>query len=1089
MTGKLSDYMLVGLDVMACGNGIQTIELLQMGASLQNEQRFFYPMSLKRVHIDPDLLAAQGFNRQEFVDTKTRHREPLLSQSKGVETLLTNLKYALGRTRSDGIVLVTLHMESLLALVRCIINTESRDCKADFLKIVKSYCILEPVIRVNCLIHCPDGARIDQAMAAKLFGLEVPATAEEMAVNTLRMAKWMMARHWLADSCRDLSYSLFQRIQEVHQQLVAYGPVREQLLRRDSLAEVRDLSNRNFTALINPFPKPVQLSSVPETATALLLQVLVYTKYDLPRLTVMCQSYDLSKTEERLQRILEETLGPLARRDDMSLLKDLLRLLIKNVSALSASSPSTSGNNRPCHRFDEGSPASSTYDSEGSMPEDTRGGRQPPSSPLKSRDMAELQEDLCRQFKAQKGRAAALGRVALDQISTLMCQAWETVNLPFPQLRHHFSDAGSSAEQRADKAIKLLRQHFGDSPLDWKGLTILDLVQATGDYIRRRAQFADPEMAGLEKSFVEAVAEARGIRAGASVPPELRAVARSLTFVLEEASFTYKRLTGMVPASGASEMTRGHLAHAIRKQCGLDSDQLPNSWDGFNIDFIVRVVCNHFEECSRRANDERRPGSDPIRKRKHEEAVNGQPVKKLRPEEEERWQRLERSIKPENLLRGLLNFCSRKKVEHHMFAELDDQRIILQLVGLTEKRKLGLATMQENMAAHGADNTGKERELAKAVKILFDEGGSSRQDRGYESDFIMLRALYERFCSYQIHPATLAEDLAPPVPSPAAPEEPGWVENVESMQQVIDILRQRYEKLGFRYKDQASQELHEHLFYSQKLRQVVSSKSTALNKEMARLAKNVVRHITGEVKNIATLIKDYEEQKRGGVNQHQLSRWLDQQLAKNKLPPDCATKAGLLVCIIKEHLDHMTNARPISQKVVDLKMELDMSNGLTDLQNYLFHCYAESATVMAVNGDLVGFTLDDIDIGRLSPAVHKTVNFLLEVGFNLYEAVERYIQGQLVDVLNNLLRPHEAVNPEAVDHGLLTRLCLDFIESRVKRYRPRSLPQSRAHWQALQRRVAALIRNGYFLKPHRMEAVKVRVLYCTVYGTYQEGIV
>jgi hypothetical protein len=76
---------------------------------------------------------------------------------------------------------------------------------------------------------------------------------------------------------------------------------------------------------------------------------------------------------------------------------------------------------------------------------------------------------------------------------------------------------------------------------------------------------------------------------------------------------------------------------------------------------------------------------------------------------------------------------------------------------------------------------------------------------------------------------------------------------------------------------------------------------------------------------------------------------------------------------VQEHLDHKVNHRGISEEVRALQMRLDESNALDDLQKHIFRSYAEAAAVMAASGDLSGFRLADIDVERLSGAVHATV--------------------------------------------------------------------------------------------------------------------
>lgn len=185
---------------MACGDGIRNIEILQMGVKIMaNDQRFFYPAMPHNTRLPSQLLATFGYctRSRQWVDTKTRRTEPLRSQKEAVAALLKNLRYAANRGRypHDGVVLVVLHIESLLALIRCIVATEDSSLEEDLLDTVKGFCILEPIVRTRCLSNCPDGTpRIDQALAARLFGchLEANATAEDMAVNTARMAQALL---------------------------------------------------------------------------------------------------------------------------------------------------------------------------------------------------------------------------------------------------------------------------------------------------------------------------------------------------------------------------------------------------------------------------------------------------------------------------------------------------------------------------------------------------------------------------------------------------------------------------------------------------------------------------------------------------------------------------------------------------------------------------------------------------------------------------------------------------------------------------------------------------------------------------------
>lgn len=614
-----------------------------------------------------------------------------------------------------------------------------------------------------------------------------------------------------------------------------------------------------------------------------------------------------------------------------------------------------------------------------------------------------------------------------------------------------------------------------------------------GDPAEEPAEYADPEMVSMEPFFIEAVAKFQGSQAGRVMPPrQLRELAHTLIRQLEKAGYDYKRLTTML--TGASVITRSRLTHSLKQAC-----EPCDSWGGFNLDFLVMTACEFVEQ---RRGALPYPGRGSLaHKRKLSEESSGmernheQPVvKKLRPDEEERWRKLELDIAADQL-RGLLSFCNRIKQNFNMFAEMDDRRILLELWRLLDRKKLGLAVIRTKLNAC-ATNEKKESVVDRAVKELFCEETQKRHKSKGQSDLDMHRSLFERFCGYILRPATLAEDLAPPVivatPKDQPSEEPVWAETPESIQQVVVMLKERYKRLSRSYqlqarRDQENDQLHEHLFYSQTLRRIAANSDTP-TKDTARMAADVMTHLDKHVASLRRLQAEYTTRKKsedwrrgiaaagGGVGmskQQKLAVWLAQQLAIDQLPTAYATKSGLLVSIVQEHLDHSANCRPISDSVRGLAMELDTTNGLVELQEYIFHSYCEAACVMESVADLAGFSVDDIDIGRLSAAVRAVVDFLLEIGFNLYEAIRHYTEGRLAEVLGNMLRAYEGLRPEVVDHGLLTRLCLDFIDTKVKEYRSRSLPQSLAHWHALRRRVVALLRNGHLVRPDRIEAVKV----------------
>jgi hypothetical protein len=103
-------------------------------------------------------------------------------------------------------------------------------------------------------------------------------------------------------------------------------------------------------------------------------------------------------------------------------------------------------------------------------------------------------------------------------------------------------------------------------------------VQGTESFFRLRSQFADPEMAQLEKAFVTAVAEKRGIR-GSVLPPDIRATARLLTLALEEAKLDYKRLMTMATTGRVADRSALNLMRIrIFSNCGSGSSSGSRVW-------------------------------------------------------------------------------------------------------------------------------------------------------------------------------------------------------------------------------------------------------------------------------------------------------------------------------------------------------------------------------------------------------------------------------------------------------------------------------------------------------------------------------
>ncbi len=84
-------------------------------------------------------------------------------------------------------------------------------------------------------------------------------------------------------------------------------------------------------------------------------------------------------------------------------------------------------------------------------------------------------------------------------------------------------------------------------------------------------------MAQLEKAFVAAIVEKRGIRG--PVPPDIRATARLLTLALEEAKLDYKRLMTMATIGRVADRSALNLMRIrIFSNCGSGSSSGSRVW-------------------------------------------------------------------------------------------------------------------------------------------------------------------------------------------------------------------------------------------------------------------------------------------------------------------------------------------------------------------------------------------------------------------------------------------------------------------------------------------------------------------------------
>jgi hypothetical protein len=360
---------------------------------------------------------------------------------------------------------------------------------------------------------------------------------------------------------------------------------------------------------------------------------------------------------------------------------------------------------------------------------------------------------------------------------------------------------------------------------------------------------------------------------------------------------------------------------------------------------------------------------DKFSTRKRKDSSDSQIDKKqLKPDELKMW--MSHYNGNETEIDSLLAFCDEIKVETTMWQYTDSKKIILDLLKLLDKNNYNLSGIKEMF--QGRDDYGCELETIKICSKIFGE--QRKQKKGKKeyiasSDGDIYKDLLERLCEYIRNPKTEVVTVETP--------ECDYIENIETIELIVSELQKRYLKRKSCLP--SFDQLHEHLYYNQSLNKMYSKEPTHV------LVNDLIKHLA-RCGNIDTLKVKVLELK----NENEKQDWhklLANILNVGSFPPSCISKSGLLLNVIMEYFDHVANKVEFSEKTKKLSMIIDNTNELAEMQKFIFCSYVEQALRMKEEGDLEDFSAEMVDIKELSGSVHNTVNFLVDIGFTLYEAI------------------------------------------------------------------------------------------------------
>ena len=126
-----------------------------------------------------------GYEREYFV--KENKRIKIQTQKDMARSFILDLKFQLGKADLNGLIIVVLQMEKLMGLLKFIVNLGT-SMVTEFVKIFKGYCILEPIIRTECLKQDGPVVRISNKLALEIFGFNPTPYCDNMASSLYCMA-------------------------------------------------------------------------------------------------------------------------------------------------------------------------------------------------------------------------------------------------------------------------------------------------------------------------------------------------------------------------------------------------------------------------------------------------------------------------------------------------------------------------------------------------------------------------------------------------------------------------------------------------------------------------------------------------------------------------------------------------------------------------------------------------------------------------------------------------------------------------------------------------------------------------------------
>ena len=542
---------------------------------------------------------------------------------------------------------------------------------------------------------------------------------------------------------------------------------------------------------------------------------------------------------------------------------------------------------------------------------------------------------------------------------------------------------------------------------------------------------------------------------------------------------SFKELQERILTDQDSAVIKAQLKFHLSKNYSSN----PASWCGFSLDFLIKTTMDFIKSLSKRASSVRRPITDPQPKsgtqrkeRKNEEKqldaaeLGFQNIRRTIPQDDLKiWKKVSDEFK--QVLESLETECDGIKGDYPMWKEMDSKLILLDFLKLLSRNNLTVSSLCSRLK--------KGDQPRRICSDLF--GPTQRKSKGYQgtSDFDIYRQLFSRLADELLgkntgkprktnppkeHKQNKTQKQKKNKSDAEESDDLSKDENVVKMEPLTEeqVKESLDEFLSSKYEDYLKNrrcpkeewlELHEYMSFSPMMK---SGKNHA-GHDRWRVVNDIIENMVSMKLNHQTILDKVKQLDEDTSVRQYVENILNMD-EPQLLPKSCTEFTGTILNCVTGFYEQSRNKVRLSQKALEMECVRDENNGLHELYEYIFRCFASELEFMIDQGEVVNLTLDQVNFDFLHSFAQDLTRFLININFTIYESVCHFNDGVLTNVLKFELKSRQNDIPENFKSEALCRLCADWIESVVRRKTPDSLPTSMTIRKIIKRKLYVFIK-------------------------------